>query len=167
MRSSSNDTSDLDLGLFEDVLLGPGGPILIPQVEISPPSLVIVNEHAASPPKPTPVTPKPEIVTTAASVQFLTLGRGTYTVTIAGASGIPQSHPHALAAVDVVLVPGQAADAATLVSVLTTEPPWPRDRDVTVNVNVAADSAQLCVITYQPEGVTVASLLHVDTLSQR
>jgi hypothetical protein len=167
MKSSSKDTvSDLDLGLFEDVLLGPGGPIV--QAEISAPSVVIVNEHAARPPKPTPTTPKPEIVTIGASVQFLTLGRGAYTVTIVGgASGIGQSHPHALAAVDVVLVPGQAADAATLISVLTSEPPWSCDRDVTVNVNVVADSAQLCVITYQPEVVTAASLLRVDTLSQR
>lgn len=165
MRTPSNDTvSDLALGLFEDVLLGPGGPLVLPQVQTAPPSAIAVK--AAGPPKPAPATP--EIVTIAASVEFLTLTRGAYTVTIAGgASGIPQSHPHALAAVDVVLVPGQAADAATLVSVLATEPPWPRDRDVTVSVNVVADSAQLCVIIYQPETVTATSVLRVEESLQK
>jgi hypothetical protein len=156
MRSSpTNDTGpDVDLGLFEDVLLTPPAAKEPPQ-----------------PPRPATEMPAalplsfPDTSALAAGVQFLTLDRGLYTVTIAGyANEVPDFQRHPLPAVDIVLLPGQAGDAATVVSPFATAPPWPYDRDVALIVKVSAARAKFCVITYRLEEVTASPLLRIEQL---
>jgi hypothetical protein len=155
MRSSPiNDTGpDVDLGLFEDVLLAP------PVAAETPPA----PRPAAEMPAAQPLS-FPDTSALAAGVQFLTLDRGLYTVTIAGyANEVPDFQPRPLPAVDIVPLPGQAADA-TVVSPFATAPPWPYDRDVALIVKVSAERARFCVITYRLEEVTASPLLRIERL---
>jgi len=159
MRSSPpNDTGpDVDLGLFEDVLLTPP-----------------ISTEAPRPPRPAAETPAapaaalpvfPDTSALAAGVQFLTLDRGLYTVTIAGyANEVPDFQPRPLPAVDVVLLPDQSADAATVLSPFATAPPWPYDHDVALVVKVTAERAKFGVITYRLEEVTASPLLRIERL---
>ncbi len=162
MRSSPpKDTAPaVDLGLFEDVLLAPSTSTVVPS-----PQRRTAIEPVSARPAPLPVASRPETSTLAAGVQFLTLDRGLYTVTIAGyANDMPEFHAPPLPAVDIVLLPGQAADAATIVSPFAIAPPWAYDRDVALIVKVLADSAKFGVITYRLEEVTASPLLRVEKL---
>jgi hypothetical protein len=159
MKSDSSTIvgADIDLGLFEDVLLNPGASSA-PPAQHQPPSA------APSEPNAAPAVSRAEIVTIPADVQLLTLERGEYSLTIPGYSAKkPNSRPQPLAAADVAAVPGQAADAVTVVSTLKSPPPWPYDRDLILSVTVVADSATLSVIVYRPEGLA-ASALRVEKL---
>jgi hypothetical protein len=156
MRSSPpNDTGpDVDLGLFEDVLLAPPS-----ATEAPPQPQPAAQMPAAQPPS------FPDTSNLAAGVQFLTLDRGLYTVTIAGyANEVPDFQPRPLPAVDIVPLLGQAADAATVVSPFAIAPPWPYDHDVVLIVKVSAERAKFCVITYRLEEVTASPLLRIDRL---
>ena len=104
-----------------------------------------------------PIWQKPETLTVAAGVQFLTLDRGLYTVTIVGyATETSESRPSPFPAVDNsdAVRPG-AADAAMVVSPFASAPPRPYDRDaVALIMKVQADSVKFSVITYRLEEVT-------------
>jgi hypothetical protein len=157
MRSGPpNDTGpDVDLGLFEDVLLAPPA-----TTEPPPPPAQSTAEMP-----PASLLSFPDTSALAAGVQFLTLDRGLYTVTIAGyANEVPDFQPRPLPAVDIVLLAGQAADVATVVSPFATAPPWPYDHDVALVVKVTAEQAKFCVITYRLEEVTASPLLRVERL---
>jgi hypothetical protein len=161
MRSNpSNDTGpDVDLGLFEDVLLAPVVTSTAPPPPPKP-AAKATADRAALPP-----VVSSETSAFAAGVQFLTLDRGLYTVTISGyANDVPEFQPSPLPAVDIVLLPGQTTDAATVVSPFTAAPPWPYGRDVALIVKVSADQARFGVITYRLEEATASPLLRIERL---
>ena len=165
MRSSpsKNASVDVDLGLFEDVLLDPTVATPARRSRSRPPKPANVGEPPR--PSPSPIVPLPDIVTMAAAVEFLTLARGLYAVTVAGYSnGLTNSTPRMLPAVDIVLAPNEVADAATLLSPFNSMPPWPYDRDVVLVANVLADSAKFCVITYRLDEVTASPILRVEKI---
>jgi hypothetical protein len=152
---SRNISPDIDLGLFEDVLLDPTAP------PVPPAANQPTETTAKDDPHPTSAAnaSKSDIVTIPADVRLLILERGEYSLTIAGYSGKRTKSPsHPLAGVDVVVVPGQPADAVTVVSPLGSVPPWPYDRDLRLGVTVTADSAPLSVITYRPDGLATPAL---------
>jgi hypothetical protein len=161
-----NDTAaDVDLGLFEDVLIESAASTAVPRPRRRPSRRAAVVEAVADEQKPSPIWQKPETLTVAAGVQFLTLDRGLYTVTIVGyATGTSQPSPSPFPAVDIVALPGQAADAAMVVSPFASAPPWPYDRDVALIMKVQAESAKFSVITYRLEEVTASPLLRIEKL---
>ena len=162
----SNDTaSDVDLGLFEDVLIESSASTAVPHPRRQPSRRAAAIEAVAGEQKPLPIWQKPETLTVAAGVQFLTLDRGLYTVTIVGyATETSESRPSPFPAVDIVTLPGQAADAAMVVSPFASAPPWPYDRDVALIMKVQADSVKFSVITYRLEEVTASPLLRIEKL---
>jgi hypothetical protein len=162
MRSdpSKNAGADIDLGLFEDVLLGPGASP-VPQVHQQSPSTSVSDETHAT---PEAAASEAKIVTVPADVRLLTFEQGEYSITIEGYSGgKSQFRPHPFAAVDVTLAPGLPANAVTVVSAGESPPPWPYDRDLILTVTVTANSATLSVIVFRPEGLA-SPTLHVKKL---
>jgi hypothetical protein len=162
----SNDTaSDVDLGLFEDVLIESRASTAVPRPRRRPPRRTAAVEAVADEQKPSSIWQKPETLTVAAGVQFLTLDRGLYTVTIVGyATETSGSRYSPFPAVDIVALPGQAADAAMVVSPFASAPPWPYDRDVALIMKIQADSVRFGVITYRLEEVTASPLIRIEKL---
>jgi hypothetical protein len=161
-----NDTaSDVDLGLFEDVLIESRASTAVSHPRRRSSRRAAAIESVADEQKPSLIWQKPETLSVAAGVQFLTLDRGLYTVTIAGyATETSESRSSPFPAVDIVALPGQAADAAMVVSPFASAPPWPYDRDVALIIKVQADSVRFSVITYRLDEVTASPLLRIEKL---
>jgi hypothetical protein len=173
MRSNirSSPAFDVDLGLFEDLLVASGTATMAPRPRTRPAHSTLAPEPSPEPDADRPKPPsaillRPEIITLAAAVEFLSLDRGLYTVTVVGYSNeLANLPPQPLPAVDIMLAPNEAADAATVMSPFVTIPPWPYDRDLVLITNVLADSAKFWVITYRRDELTTSPMLRVERIN--